>query len=746
MDKTGTPLIKPLQKPTGVVTPSPQTTPQTHKVPSPSNGGLTHEFSIPLRKTEIRSERRKQTTPGATTSPPGSATSDPQKVTSTPSTPSTPTLHPAFSNPGFTPRVITAKPRKLHKSPIFPKVDPPVKAADEKNPETASSTQMQEIEEKKETPGVGRRKEEAGHVQTILDIAEMSLCESTTTSSGYSSTPATKERKFIGPLLPPQFRSPPLSPAPQPFSFMSPTTKSPKVARVQPQRHSPQPPNVKPIARVLPSPQVSSPRELTAEALVSGPEELVESKKEDEKSDESPKNKDEEKKEKEGSDSGGSPQPSTPSSEPHVNSTSQWKVTGLVYGPTLPNDYDTTAHGWTVTPMKLPSEEQSSTGFKTKKQKKKKRYRKHSTEYDYDTDGESSEGEGDKRNGDRLTEKAPRKRHDSEELRRTKHRDRECSLTPERKPHKASHDGKYRKHTRHHPEYFDSREQRERKQRHYSDFDDRHSRKHYHRRRPSSSDSEGEYHRRHKLPARDHISSRHTNLKPYYHGNRYHLSDLSFREARREGRFPADRRRSEGFRRQQNRFNRRSPERRGREKPYHYHHRDQERRRDVERDRHWSGKHRKNSDGEYERSGRKRTHSYRDRSPSPDCRRHEDCSKRHKMEAACDSHRERNERKRSPGELWLQLWLFPGLLTCTKPYLKHTALLFCCVVPEVKWDDPGRPATSHSHKWDGSQRSETVQHLTSHAHGKLGDIGKLVHPSALLSTSILPGRIPSASS
>ena len=678
MDKTGTPLIKPLQKPTGVVTPSPQTTPQSHKVPSPSNGGLTHEFSIPLRKTEIRSERRKQTTsPPTTTPPPGPATSDPQKVTSTPSTP---ILHPKFTSPGFTPRVITAKPRKLHKSPLFPKVDSPVKSDNEKNPEIeTNSTQMEESEEKKEAPpDMARKKEEAGHVQTILDIAEMSLCESSTNSSGYSSTMATKEQKFIGPLLPAQFRSPPPSPAIQPFSFVSPTTKSPKVARVQPQRHSPQPPNVKPIARVLPSPQVSSPRELTAETplLSPGPEELVESKKDklkDEKGDESSNNKDGEKKEKEEGDGGGLPQPPTPSSEPHVNSTSQWKVTGLVYGPALPNDYDTTAHGWTVTPMTQPSEEQSSAGFKTKKQKKKKkRYRKHSIEYDYDIDSGSSEGESDKRNQDRLTEKASRKRHDSEELRRTKHRDREGSPTPERKPHKDSRDGsgqvqdgKYRKHRRHYSEYSDSREHREGKKRHYSDADDRHSRKHfYHRRRPSSSDSEEEYHHRHRVPTRDHASDRHTVLKPYHYGNRYHLSDSSFREERRRERHSPPDGRSEGFKhwRHQHkleRFNRRSPERREREKPYHYHHRDQERRRDVERDRHWSGKCRRNLDGEYERSGRKRTYSHRDRSPSPDHRRHEHWSRRHKMEAASDGHRERNERKRSPGELRLQL--FPGL-------------------------------------------------------------------------------------
>ena len=556
-------------------------------------------------------------------------------------------------------------------------MDSPVKAADEKNPEIEkNSTQTEESEEKKEAPpDMARRKEEAGHVQTILDIAEMSLCESSTTSSGYSSTSATREQKFIGPLLPPQFRSPPPSPALQPFSFMSPTTKSPKVARVQPQRHSPQPPNVKPIARVLPSPQVSSPRELTAETplLSPGPEEIIESKKDklkDEKGDESSNNKDGEKKEKEDGDGGGLPQPSTPSSEPHVNSTSQWKVTGLVYGPALPNDYDTTAHGWTVTPMKQPSEEQSSTGFKTKKQKKKKkRYRKHSTEYDYDIDSESSEG--DKRSHDWLTEKASRKRHDSEELRRTKHRDRECSPTPERKPHKDGRDGsgqvqdgKYRKHRRHYSEYSDSREHREGKKRHYSDADDRHSRKHfYHRRRPSSSDSEGEYHHRHRVPTRDRASNRHTDSKPYHHGNRYHLSDSSFREERRRERHSPPDGRSEGFKhwryQKLERFNRRSPERREREKPYHYHHRDQERRRDVERDRHWSGKHRKNSDGEYERLGRKRTYSHRDRSPSPDHRRHEYSSKRHKMEAASDGHRERNERKRSPGELWLQL--FPGL-------------------------------------------------------------------------------------
>ena len=560
-------------------------------------------------------------------------------------------------------------------------MDSPVKAASEKNLEIEiNSTQTEESKEKQEAPpDMAKRKEEAGHVQTILDIAEMSLCESSTNSSGY--TLATKEQKFIGPLLPAQFRSPPPSPAIQPFSFVSPTTKSPKVARVQPQRHSPQPPNVKPIARVLPSPQVSSPRELTAETplLSPGREELVESKKDklkDEKGDESSNNKE---KEKEDGDSGGLPQPSTPSSEPHVNSTSQWKVTGLVYGPALPSDYDTTAHGWTVTPMKQPSEEQSSTGFKTKKQKKKKkRYRKHSTEYDYDIDSGTSENESDKRSHDRMTEKASRKRHDSEELRRTKRRDREGSPTPERKPHKDSRDGsgqvqdgKYRKHRRHYSEYSeyseysDSREHRQGKKRHYSDADDRHSRKHfYHTRRPSSSDSEGEYHHRHRVPTRDRASDRHTDSKPYHHGNRYHLSDSSFREERRRERYFPPGMRSEGFKHWRHphkleRFNRRSPERREREKPYHYHHRDQERRRDVERDHHWTGKCRKNSDGEYERSGRKRTYSHRDRSPSPDHRRHEHWSKRHKMEAASDGHQERNERKRSPGELWLQL--FPGV-------------------------------------------------------------------------------------
>ncbi len=53
------------------------------------------------------------------------------------------------------------------------------------------------------------------------------------------------------------------------------------------------------------------------------------------------------------------------------------------------------------------------------------------------------------------------------------------------------------------------------------------------------------------------------------------------------------------------------------------------------------------------------------------------------------------------------------------------------LVPEVEWDASlktkgehgGRGDHSHS-KWDGSQRSETVDELTSQSHDKLGDVGK----------------------
>ena len=665
MDKSGTPLIKPLQKPTGVVTPSPQTVTHTHKVPTPNNGGRTHEFSIPLRKTGINSERKKQAAASVIT-PPGLA-AELQKATPAPPTP---TLHPTFKGPGFTPRVIAAGPktRKLPKSTLFPKVITPSKVVDEQRSEVETSPTRAERSKVRDEAAVDsstRDESESGRVQTILDIAEMTLSGSSAASNDHTSTP-TKEPTFIGPLLPSQFRSPPLSPAVQPFTLMSTATKSPKVARVQPQRHSPQQ-NVKPIARVLPSPQVPSSRERTTvqeEESLKGQDSKKERLKDGQESDGPSNYKTEERSQKERlvkDHDVGSSEKKAPSSDlatpsdhgPHVNSRLHWKVIGTSkpFGSALPDDYDTTAHGWTVTPVKSPSVERSHDGFKEKKKHKKKKYRKHSTEYDSESQGQSdvesskkdksfTEEQWEKENQGRLSEKSSQRRHDSDGSRKQEYRSGKQCPSPEITPHQVSRDNsgqargrkeEHRKHRRHHSEYFDSREQREKRKHYSTDTEERHSRKRFPKkskkrqhRSPSTSDSGGENHPRHR---EDYLSRRHVESKYSRHYHRHHLPGSRPWESRRgyspDGHLDRSKR-SMGHRRVER--VRHSPTD-GREKPYHYHKREHERRREK-KDHDRPGR-RRDSDREYERPTCRRN-SHRDRSSSPDRERHKHTSKSHR--------------------------------------------------------------------------------------------------------------------
>lgn len=683
VDKTGTPLIKPLQKPTGVVTPSPQTTPHTHKVPTPNNGGLTHEFSIPLRKTGINSERQKQAA-ASVVSPPDQG-AEPQKAASAPPAP---TLHPTFKGPGFTPRVIAAgpKPKKLHKSTLFPKVVTPAEVAGE--PSSEIETPLAGEEHGKDGEEVAadstRDESESGRVQTILDIAEMTLSDNSATCNGQPSTP-TKEQKFIGPLLPPQFHSPPLSPTVQPFTFISTTSKSPKVARVQPQRHSPQP-SVKPIARVLPSPQVPSSREQTTtqeEELLKELDSKKERSEDGRESDRSSQNKSEERgqtekllKDQDVGDSEKKVESNdmvTPSDHgPHVNSRLPWKVMGsnTPFGPALPDDYDTNAHGWTVTPIKSPIVEPGHDSFKVKKKHKKKRYRMHSTECDSESQSQSdvetsrketsfTEKQSDTREREkqgRVLEKSSHRRHDSDGSRKLNYRSREHCLSPERIPHQDSRDNSslaHRKHKRHHSEHFGSREQTEKKKHHHSDVEERKQSpekfKRRHHRSPSTSGSEGEHRHRHRAPVRDYLPHRHVESKYNRHYYRHRLPDS--RPWGSRGRYPPggylDRSKHSMGPKRVERVRHIPADRR--EQYYHHHRQEHERRWEKEGDHNIPGRHRKDSDKEYERPGRKHFHSHRHCSPSLDRERHEHGSKR--LEAAFDNRHRREERRRSPGGL-----------------------------------------------------------------------------------------------
>ena len=80
----------------------------------------------------------------------------------------------------------------------------------------------------------------------------------------------------------------------------------------------------------------------------------------------------------------------------HLITTSQWTVTDpqsiKPFGPSLPDDYDSTAHGWTVTPIRH-SHSDSAVTFLIRK-KKKKRYRKHkSISYNSSSESDSEEKE-----------------------------------------------------------------------------------------------------------------------------------------------------------------------------------------------------------------------------------------------------------------------------------------------------------------------------------------------------------------
>ena len=439
LEKMGTPLVKHPQKPTGVVTPSPHATPT-----------LGRQFSIPLRKASTAGFIKHK----AASSTPTQPKAPPPKAVTAP-----PVLHPAFKSPGFTPRAITAppKPKKLlHKTPVDAK-QPATATKTEANVRKAGpiTTEPQSPPGGKKVGGTltevgGPRNSESKEVRTLLDIAEIGVGDdlppavdpATGAASVRGNSPA-RQQTFIGPVLPPCLQSPPPPPPPsvQPFVLKSPTSstcKSPRVALVPPLPH----PVSKPVARVLPSPQV-----VAAAAASTKPNlETANAKKEEEIASENPlkegddvkgkeeRKKDDSKHQKSAGDDR-RPEPGTDevfnpaereqpaASEPHMNSRSHWTVTTSPQSggggekhsrPAVSEGYDSTAHGWTVIPLDpVTSDDDLSEkvchGSGSSKKKKKKPQKPKSYTSDSSSESESeSDSEDEQKRKKRNRKKKPR--------------------------------------------------------------------------------------------------------------------------------------------------------------------------------------------------------------------------------------------------------------------------------------------------------------------------------------------------
>ena len=437
---------------------------------------------------------------------------------------------------------------------------------------------------------------------------------------------------------------------------------------------------MKPVARVLPSPHIQSPPvkpETSTKELVSD-ESLPEGKPK-----EPPKADNEEKSNGQNEDSKLATADSTTQSdhEPHLNSKSQWMVsTDQPVGPSLPNDYDSTAHGWMVTPLTACSSSETSHSVK-KHKKKKHRKREDSQSCDSDlSDFENSkEKDAAKKSASVLFEKSHkhgddyvsssddvRKSKSDSDFKRPKHKVREDSKSPDKVPHSTTEEmpERHKKHKRHHSEVVERDHSSE-----------RHSRKKHspgrprRRRSPSSSDSDAEHRQRreahrHRSPRR-HLVSRH-----HHHRHRHHSPDYSSKDERKGS---SDRVKYESRR---ERVKHHSDEPRQERAKYHHRgdqqkdHHLRERRDDRERDTRWDsgreewGRRKRvfNHRSPSRRSSSRRSHSRRShsrrspsrrspsrrspsrRSPSPQER------KRHKSDSTTDDSLHREEKKSSSGE------------------------------------------------------------------------------------------------
>ncbi len=483
VDKAGVPLVRHVRKPTGVVTPSRQTTP-------------TREFSIPLRKADtaalLKGKKAEATSMLSTGISPPKATPAPQ--------------------PSFIPRVIAA-PKKLKKTPAHAgnAAQPGEKAEtmeDKKDKEvpmevssdlgTAPPPSPSGGEQEMDTTGDG---EEKG---ALPDVGEMRIDQSeealsvTCNSDLHHDTPAAGEGKFIGPVLPPRLRA--LSPFTSPH--LNPSTASPtKVARVHPQPHV----TKKPVARVLPSPHIQPPKsdtETVANKAVSGtgkPEKEEKAKGQPTPPEASSKGgqKDEEEvssqtgdgviSKKGGKDSELAKADSTTHPDDdrhHLISRSEWMVSepqpGQVFGPSLPEDYDNIAHGWTVTAMKSDS----SKIFRVRSKKTKNRkYRSRSFGDSSESDQETEKGDaaGDK---DRLKSPAELKDNrvsSTDDIQRSK--SESGFKTPKPKVRDRIHSW-----SNHHPHSTcEDRAKDKKHTRHYSEGEERKDSKDEHHYRPSDS-------------------------------------------------------------------------------------------------------------------------------------------------------------------------------------------------------------------------------------------------------------------
>ena len=252
VDKTGTPLVR--VKPTGIVPPSPHSTPGQQPA------------SIPLRKTSFPPlNKPKAPEPSSDNNQSTLSRKEPcgnsQKVNTTAddvtlSSGQTqagvprPLLNPAFIAPAFTPRSLSSKhraSRPLGKASVSAKGKLPPLSRGNGRSETPSATQPSSSL-KEDT--VSRDTAQIENSLTVLDIADMTHPPAPPTLS-----PPPNQTNFIGPLLPPQLQQKPSSPGRGESQFppIPGKSQSPKVALVAPQPHHV---STKPVARVPPSPQV----------------------------------------------------------------------------------------------------------------------------------------------------------------------------------------------------------------------------------------------------------------------------------------------------------------------------------------------------------------------------------------------------------------------------------------------------------------------------------------------------------
>ncbi len=359
-------------------------------------------------------------------------------------------------SPSFVPRIIAA-PKKLKVTPessrkVHPTAVVEEMEEDEEGEEKRESVEAMELNDKPGTAAPPSSPEgEMGGEQDmtrdedqeerLLDISEMKIDEkkpSSLDSDVHPGAPVVSEGDFIGPVLPPHLQT--HSPSFLPLLKPLPTTTTTKVARVHPQPQHQL--NKKPVARVLPSLHVQFPKPVTSavienesgEALKAAAkpekeEEVEGHTKEEEakghlkdhkvkghsKKAESPAKGAEGKEDeissqmsekatrkKEGKDSELAKADSTthPDQEHHhLISQSQWTVSDpqptQPFGPALPEDYDTSAHGWTVTEINH-SRSDSGDAFRIRKKKNNKHYRKRRSQ-SYDSSSSQSDLEGDKR-------------------------------------------------------------------------------------------------------------------------------------------------------------------------------------------------------------------------------------------------------------------------------------------------------------------------------------------------------------